>query len=299
MSCKEGSTCQSEKGPKVQRNLQSRTTDADTQDGGTSECGYSGKLTQEVTECVGNILEDKLGKFASALDAIASRLEDNTKCICETECRVSDVEDNATGMENKLRETETLVRVLLEKVDDLENRLRRDNIRILGLKEVYEGSQPAVFFVAWLPKMLELDTVKGHIKIDRAHRGLGPQRGDRPRPVIIKLHNFADKQRIMSAIKIKHHLEVEGRKVFIHQDLSSMVKDKRRGFNKTCEDLIKHGIRFTMRFLALLCFTHEGRKHSFQNPQEAQAFLTGAAARQSICSVDMIEAGELSHLRFV
>lgn len=273
MSFKEGSACQSEKAPKVQRNLRSRPADADTQDGGMCDCGCSVKLTQEVTECVGRILEDKLCKFAGALDAIASRIEDNTKRISEAEHRVSDIEDNATEMGNKLKETEKLVRVLLEKVDDLENRSRRDNIRIVGLKEGYEGSQPNVFFASWLPKVLELSTVKGHFKIDRAHRSLGPQRGDRPRPVIIKLHNFTDKQRIMSAMKIKRHLEVDGQKVFIHQDLSSMVKEKRRGFNKACEDLIKRGIRFTMRFPALLCFTHEGKKYSFQNPQSAQASL--------------------------
>lgn len=85
-------------------------------------------------------------------------------------------------MEHKLRKTEALVRVLSDKVDDLENRSWQDNIWILGLKEGYEGSQPAIFFLSWLPKILELDTVKGHFKIDRAHRGLGAQRGDRPRP---------------------------------------------------------------------------------------------------------------------
>ncbi len=45
----------------------------------------------------------------------------------------------------------------------------------------------------------------------------------------------------MSAIKAKHHLEVDGQKVFIQQDFSSAVKEKRLSFNKSCEVLIKRG----------------------------------------------------------
>ncbi len=183
--------------------------------------------------------------FTNVLDVILQRIEDNTKPITDAERRVSDIEDTATSMENKLRETEKLMLMLSEEVDDLENRSRRENIRILGLKEGFEGSQPS-FFATWLPKVLELDTVKGHFKIDQAHRSRSPQSDDRPRPVLIKLHNFADKQCIMSAIKAKHHLEVDGQKVFIQQDFSSAVKEKSRSFNKSCEVLIQHGIRFTM-----------------------------------------------------
>lgn len=103
--------------------------------------------------------------------------------MSDAERTVSNIEDNDTSSENKLRETEKLMWALAEKVDDLENRSGRENIRILGLKEGFEGSQPTVFFASWLPKVLQLDTVKGHFKIDRVHRSLGPQRGDRPRPV--------------------------------------------------------------------------------------------------------------------
>ncbi|KAL0199037.1 hypothetical protein M9458_007577, partial [Cirrhinus mrigala] len=273
MSSKDGGALPIEKGPKSQRNLRSRPADVDLQDGGSCECGYSLKLTREVTECISKVLDEKLSTFTNVLDAISQRVEDNTKRITDAERRVSDIEDTATSTENKLRETEKLIRTLSEKVDDLENRSRRDNIRILGLKEGFEGSQPSAFFAAWLPKVLELDTAKGYFKIDRAHRSLGPQRGDRPRPVLIKLHNFADKQRIMSAIKTKRYLEVDGQKVFIQQDFSSAVKEKRRSFNKSCEMLIKRGIRFTMRFPAVLCITYDGQKHSFHCPREAQAFL--------------------------
>lgn len=149
------------------------------------------------------------------------------------------LKDNVTVTENKLRDTEKLMQKLYEKVDNLENRSRRDNIQVLGLKKGAEGSQPVAFFSSWLTKVLGLDITKGHIKVDCAHRSPSPQRGDRPRLVLIKAHNFSDKQHIMSAIKTKCFLEVDGQKVFIQQDLSSAVKEKCRSFNSSCEVLIQ------------------------------------------------------------
>ncbi|KAK3527779.1 hypothetical protein QTP86_006771 [Hemibagrus guttatus] len=200
-----------EKGPKSQQNLLSRPADVDSQDGGTCKCGYSLRLTREVLECIGKVLDEKLSTFTHVLDAVSLHVEDNTKRITEMERQVSDTEDNVTVTENKLREAEKLIQKLYEKVDDLENKARWDNNQVLGLKEGSEGSQPVAFFSSWLPKVLGLDTTKGHIKVDSVHRSLGPQRRDRPRPVLIKLHNFSDKQHIMSAIKAKRFLEVDGR----------------------------------------------------------------------------------------
>lgn len=97
-------------------------------------------------------------------------------------------------MENKVKEIEKLMRVLSEKVDNLENRSSRENLRIVGLKEGFEGSQPTTFFASWL-KVLELDTVKATSKLT--------------------VHTEAAYCRT-----------VDGQKIFIQQDFSSAVKEK-------------------------------------------------------------------------
>ncbi len=87
MSSKDGGTFPIEKGPKSQRNLRSRPANADSQDGGnvTCECGYSLKLTREVTECISKVLDEKLSTFTNVLDVISQRVEDNTKRISDAE----------------------------------------------------------------------------------------------------------------------------------------------------------------------------------------------------------------------
>ncbi|KAI3368692.1 hypothetical protein L3Q82_025685 [Scortum barcoo] len=89
-------------------------------------------------------------------------------------------------------------------------------------------------------------------------KGLRPASGNRPRPVII-----------MAALRERRQLTHEGQKLYIQQDFSAAVKEKRRSFNKVCERLIGLNIRFFMRFPAVLTFTYNGEKHAFQ------AFMDG------------------------
>lgn len=56
-----------------------------------------------------------------------------------------------------------------------------ESLSLVALREEAEGEQPVAFFehsVAffehWLPKILNLDTKRGIIKMDRAYRGVGP-----------------------------------------------------------------------------------------------------------------------------
>ncbi|XP_039473236.1 uncharacterized protein LOC120441853 [Oreochromis aureus] len=68
----------------------------------------------------------------------------------------------------RLAEAEEKIKIMAKSLDDLENRSRRDNIRIINLKEGAEGESPIQFFEAWLPAMLGLGnscTGKARIKL--------------------------------------------------------------------------------------------------------------------------------------
>ena len=272
MSSKENGSVPPEIPSKSQRTTRGQPN-LEVQDGGSGAAGYSSQLVQEVTESIGKLLEEKLAKFTNALEVMTTRVEGNSKRLDKAE--VSTLEDMLATTNNKLWEVEKKLQTLTEKADDMENRTRWDNIRVVGLNEGAESEQPVAFFERWLPKILNLDTKWGIIKIDRAHRGLGPARGNRPRPVITMLHNSVEKQRIMAALRERRQLTYEGQKLYIQQDFSAAVKEKRRSFNEVCERLIGLNIRFLMQFPAVLTFTFNREKHAFQSPQAAQAFADG------------------------
>lgn len=231
-------------------------------------------LIHKVTQTFSDVMEEKLNKFSNMLEKISSTVESQSKRITAAEQRVSDVEDIVTDLETRLASAEKKIKQMADGIDDLENRGRRDNICILNLEEGTEGREPILFFESWLPTVLGLSTSaeRSRIKIDRVYRGLGP-RGARPRPVIIKLHNPRDKLRIMAAARKKPDLEHDGKQIFIHQDLSPVIRGKRRAFNDVCQALINKGIRFGMRFPATLIVNFNGKEHRFETRGEAEDFL--------------------------
>lgn len=157
---------------------------------------------------------------------------------------------------------------MANQTDDAENCSRRDDLQILHLKEGTEGEHPLEFFESWLPKTLGLCAAKGRVKLDRAHWTAGP-RSDRPRPVIVKLHNPRDKPRILAAVRKATNLEHEGSRIFIHQDLSNVVRLKRRSYNDVVRKLIDKEIRLTMQFPARLVVQLNRTERSFINAEEA------------------------------
>ncbi|KAK5863794.1 hypothetical protein PBY51_000796 [Eleginops maclovinus] len=232
-------------------------------------------IIREVSKNIGEVMEQKLSKFSDTLDKITSRLDDQSKRIGEAEQRVSNVEDQLATMERRLKEMEKCSAGMAQRLDEGENRSRRDNIRILNFKENAEGNNSIQFFESWLPTALGLSTAKGRIKIDRAHRSFGPK-GNRPRPVIIKLHNSRDKMKILSAAKKAQNLEYAGSPIYIAQDLSLAVREKRRSFNDVCQKLLDKKIRFVMRYPARLVVNYRGSEHTFENAYEAQTFVDGS-----------------------
>lgn len=283
MATKSGGQSQREKSTRQRQTTQSKITDhtpqhtmassppADANVMDASPMDMT-ELVREVTRNIDEVMEQKFSKLTDALEKIASSLEGQCKRITEAEQRISTAEDRVVELERRLEQVESRQVIMAEQLDDAENRSRRDNIRILNLKEGTEGEHPLQFFESWLPSTLGFPADKGRIKLDRAHRAGGPRR-DRPRPVIIRLHNSRDKPRILSAARKAKNLEHGGSRFFIHQDLSSAVRQKRRSFNDVVQKFIDKGIKFTMRFPARLVVQHNGAEHSWDNAEDARHFV--------------------------
>lgn len=112
------------------------------------------QIIKEVTENISKLIDEKLSPLSQLLQQQNEKLDDHEKRITETENRISAVEDAAAPVEGKLETLAKRVRELTEHVDDLENRGRRKNIRIVGLPENAEGDRPVNFFESWLPNSL-------------------------------------------------------------------------------------------------------------------------------------------------
>lgn len=216
-------------------------------------------------------LDTKIDNIIKRIDDVAAASDLHASRLTEAETRISGLEDEVTPLKRKVAELARANTELMAKITDIESRTRRDNIRILNLRESTEGSDPVAYFEKFLPKLLQLPVAD--IQIDRAHRGFGVPSDGRPRPVVIKIHRSKDVSSILSAARRMDNLQHEDRPLRIVPDIPPSVRVARRAFNDICTDLIKKNIRFRMTFPAVLSFEISGVKKSFKDPKDARAFL--------------------------
>lgn len=237
------------------------------------------KVIREVTANLTKVIEDKLGPVSLLLQVQGKQLEHHEARIKEAEAPISVLEDATNPALDKFQSLEKRVKELAECVDDLENRGRRKNIRIIGLPEDAEGSNPISFFESWLPELLNIKTKAGRVKVERAHRTVAqaPSSGQRARPALVRLHNYQDKQRTMNAAwamsRNNQPLKHGNATVMIFQDYSTAVVRKRKSFDEVKKRLRSIGADYRQIYSALLKVTHRGSTKIFRDAVEVECFI--------------------------
>lgn len=229
-------------------------------------------LTTDIRDTVAAVVEEKMAIITNKLDIIQTTLDANTKRLGEAETRISGAEDVIANMEIRMLEAESKLATLTHRMDEQESRMRRDNIRVFGVREGVEGKNAISFFETWLPTLLNMETKKGKIRLDRCHRSMGQQRPGIPRAVIMKLHYSTDAMKVM-ALSRKTPLLFEGATITIRQDLPQSVLQQRRKFNAVCQKLITKDIRFRMQYPATLRFTYKSKNFSFDSAEDATSIV--------------------------
>ncbi|KAJ8397577.1 hypothetical protein AAFF_G00438530 [Aldrovandia affinis] len=138
------------------------------------------------------------------LDTLQSTVSTNSLKITELESTINNHDQRLEALESTCSALASKNTQLAAQVLDLQSRSRRNTIRVLGLPEGVEGAQPVAFFGRMLEEMFR-DVLGGVPEIERAHRSLGPKPAphQRPRPVLIRLLRFQEKDRIIHEARAK------------------------------------------------------------------------------------------------
>lgn len=105
--------------------------------------------------------------------------------------------------------------------EDMEDRSRRNNLRLRGLPEA-TGTEDLSATALAIFRSIDGVVLPTHVTIDRIHRALGPRSADpaRPRDVICKLHHYTQKDHIIRKAWEAGDLEFDGVYIKILPDLS-------------------------------------------------------------------------------
>lgn len=232
---------------------------------------------RETTKADIKTIRDELTEKVDNLFTLQTEAAETQKSM---EQSLSDNCDRVTSLENSYQTLAAEHKKLQEKCIDLENRSRRQNIRIIGIPEGIEANKPTEFLSKFLTKVLGEENFDGPILIDRAHRSLAPKprAGERPRPMIARLHYYADKDKIMLLSRTKGKLFFEGSPVHIFPDMSPEVGRQRAAFNPVKVKLRNAGIPYRMLFPAKLEITMDGSRMSFSDPRAVERLVEANAS---------------------
>ncbi len=147
----------------------------------------------------------------------------------------------------------------MDRVDDLENRSRRANLRILNVPENSEKGQSTVKFVSeMLMEVMCQEVFEKPPELERAHRSLGPkpQEGRPPRPLVICFYRFQEKEKALRWAR-QNEARYKDSTLRIYPDISADLARKRAAFKKSnsccirrmCDSscFIQHGYEFVMK----------------------------------------------------
>lgn len=210
--------------------------------------------SKRLEEYVGQELKgirDEMAKLAKRMKSLESELRESQGKI-EAAC------NSIQGLKGSLIE-------LSLQVVDLENRNRRDNIRIRGLPDSVSQDDliPTVtkIFNQYLNRAEDEP-----IKMDRVHR-VPPHRssqGVRQRDVLCRIHHYPLKEEIMKAAWAKGSTTWQGSQVILLQDLSGKTLGMRRIVRPILDIARQKGADYRWGFPFHLTFRLDGRSFTLR-----------------------------------
>lgn len=159
-------------------------------------------ILQEIkrgNEALSKKLDAKTAEINHSISGLKTLMDKMGSRITEAEERISSAEDKLTELDSHVLRLQKEKDFLMDKVDQLENQSRRNNVHIVNLQEGGEGADPVRFFADWIPSVLGQQHFPEPLVIERAHRSptsRSPGEG-RPRSILICLLKYQDRDKIL------------------------------------------------------------------------------------------------------
>lgn len=156
-------------------------------------------LAAELKTFLTTSLETSLAPIQTSLGTMNESLDYHNQKLTVVENTLTSHSDEIAKLRTRIDQLEKANAALASKAEDLENRSRRQNVRIVGIPEGLEGGSPAEFISKLLQRVIGNDIFPTPPEVDRVHRMLVPRPavGQCPRAVIVKFHRYQDKERVL------------------------------------------------------------------------------------------------------
>ena len=210
-------------------------------------------INQKLVKIHADVEEQKICSSASAFILAYCGLSFNDS--------TEEVERWSTDAKRALKDILEEQKIMMDKLDDLESRSRRNNLRIYGIPEDAELRSDSVvaFIDTWLKDELSIET---DLQIQRAPRALAPKpkKGQPPRSIVLNFQQFNVKEMVLKEAWGKKTVKLGESRIYFDHDYSVRMLQQRKAYANVKKILKGEGIRFQTLLNKMLIYWASGMK---------------------------------------
>lgn len=212
--------------------------------------------------------------YRAEIQTLKSSLMDTQNKIGDLDTNMVVIDQKISNLKEKNQDYDRYLKHIINSTDELENRSRRNNIRVRGLPEsVNTENLKKVLQDIFNSLLKQPNSVE--IEIDRAHRiqSLKEPDSKRSRDVICRINFFQIKGSIMAATRLHRDFEYQGTHLIFFQDLSRYTLIRRKAVKPLLDVLREKEILYRWGFPFQIIVHQKGQKIIFCSIEDLPDFL--------------------------
>ncbi|KAG2466464.1 MYO7A protein, partial [Polypterus senegalus] len=220
----------------------------------------------ELRQVLGKI-EERIQENSVKLGTLTDQLENFKETFTN---RIEMAEHLAASAEERAVNVLSECKKLGDRLAALEDGSRRFNVRIEGLPENRESSNPVKFAAELFSKIIGGD-FKAESEKAAAYRVRGSNTvRPRPRSFIVRFERLSFKLEVMALLRNKEDIIYENNHICIFPDFSPATATKRAAFYNIKQRLRQASVKYSLLYLAKLKVEWQGQFYVFASKEEAE-----------------------------
>ena len=222
------------------------------------------------------LIHESLKPLQTAVDGIKETVNSFQARLVSTEAIAGENFERLNAAEATVKALTAANQDLLARVEDLENRSRRSNLRILNIPEGSEdGKDPVKFMEELLMESMGSGVFTAPPELERAHRSLNrkPKPEDPARAFVVCFRKYPQKEAALHWAR-NHVVKFQDASLRIYPDLSPSLAKKRKAFSKVKKALYESKVKFLLLYPARLKVFLGGEEYFFDTADDAQEFYS-------------------------
>ena len=238
-----------------------------------------------------------LTKLETTIQELKGEITTLKNRTTETESRISAAEDKGLRHERAIRYLMHRELDLTTRYEDLQNRLRRNNMRIYRVAEKSEGKDMKQFVKELIKEVLQ-PMPDVNLQFERAHRALRAKSSDpdaAPRSIIVKFLDFTAKEAVLKQAWSQKQMLYNEQPIFFDHDYSPVLQKKRMQVRDVVYKLKEKNIKAKCIYPAQIRITTQDGDKTYPTLAEAVPALQELGIEVRVSERERMEKELIDH----